>query len=399
MPIQDEDPMLIVLGFVAAAGFGSGLPLLGLLGLLACAGHIAAKVDPEGAPARLLDAGQSQVNRLAGAARDHLPDLPAIVDDTPGTPAGDLFDLLLEGHHALIVGHTGGGKSTLLHALAAGHATAGAQVLVVDVDSIAGRYPGYRVVGSGDDYPAAHAGLVIVKREMQRRREARRAGAREFNRMVLLIDETQDVVREIEAAWSIIEDVIRRGRKVNIFTVIAAQDSQVRTLNLAGKSHLLGNLTRVDVQRRGGQRVALVGRHAYPLPALRSPDEIVQPRKAQPVQTSPTPATPDHQSAALLAELLTPGLPQSDGQSGRSHTDQPDQSATSADHTPPRLDQAAIRAAYARLGSKNKVWEWLRAQYGIRAKPEALRLINEALDTGSDDRDDEPPAAFGWLAE
>jgi hypothetical protein len=217
--------------------------------------------------------------------------------------------------------------------------------------------------------------------------------------MVLLIDETQDVVREIEAAWSIIEDVIRRGRKVNIFTVIAAQDSQVRTLNLAGKSHLLGNLTRVDVQRRGGQRVALVGRHAYPLPALRSPDEIVQPRKAQPVQTSPTPATPDHQSAALLAELLTPGLPQSDGQSGRSHTDQPDQSATSADHTPPRLDQAAIRAAYARLGSKNKVWEWLRAQYGIRAKPEALRLINEALDTGSDDRDDEPPAAFGWLAE
>jgi hypothetical protein len=59
MPIQDEDPLLIVLGFVAAAGFGSGLPLLGLLGLLACAGHIAAKVDPEGTPARLLDAGQA----------------------------------------------------------------------------------------------------------------------------------------------------------------------------------------------------------------------------------------------------------------------------------------------------------------------------------------------------
>jgi hypothetical protein len=94
---------------------------------------------------------------------------------------------------------------------------------------------------------------------------------------------------------------------------------------------------------------------------------------------------------ALLAALLASGLAQSD----RSDGAQPDQSAPSADRAAPRLDPAAIRAAYARLGSKNKVWEWLRAQYGIRAKPDALRLINEALD----DRDDEPPAAFGWLAE
>ncbi len=399
MPVPDEDPLLIVLGFVAAAGFGSGLPLLGLLGLLACLGHIAAKVDPAGTPARLLDAGQAQVGRLAGAAWALLPDLPGTTDDAPDTPAGDIFDLLLAGCHTLIVGHTGGGKSTLLHTLAARHAQNNAQVLVVDVDSIAGRYPGYRVVGSGDDYHAAYAGLVIVRRELQRRREARRAGAREFNRLVLLIDETQDVVREIDTAWSIIEDVIRRGRKVQMFVVIAAQDSQVRTLNLTGKSHLLGNLIRVDVQRRNGQRVALVDGHTYPLPALRTPDEMVQSQPSRPVPTGPTSGQADYQSAALLADLLATGLSRSDAQSDRSAADQPDRSASGTDHDRHNLDRATIRDAYARLGSKNKVWEWLRAQYGIRAKPEALRLINEALDTRNDHDDDEPPAAFGWLAE
>jgi hypothetical protein len=155
---HDDDPMLILLAFVAAAGFGSGVPLLGLVGLLACAGHIAAKVDPTGAPARLLAAAAQQPGRLLSAAQHPAPVAEGDQSDTQPAMA-DVFDLLTSGRHVLLVGSTGGGKSTLLHNLAALHAKQRASVLVIDVDAIAGSYPGYRVLGCGDDYDAAKAGL------------------------------------------------------------------------------------------------------------------------------------------------------------------------------------------------------------------------------------------------
>jgi energy-coupling factor transporter ATP-binding protein EcfA2 len=363
-----EDPMIIVLGFIAAAGFGSGLPLLGLIGLLACAGHLTAKIDPESLPARLFASGQRYAGQLTDTAREHMPTRP----EQPQVTTQNIFERLSD-RHLLIVGHTGGGKSTLLHELARRTGNAGADVLVIDIDSMAGRYPGYRVVGSGDDYNAVLSGLVIVKRELQKRREARREGVRQFHRMILLIDETQDVVREVDPAWPIVEDVIRRGRKVNIWAVIATQDSQVSTLSLAGKSHLLGNLTRVDVQQRGEQRVAVVDKSVYPLPVLRSPDDFVI--AARPVQTSP--ASSDHQSDALLAGLLNRGLPQSEGTDRQS-------SEESRDHHQTSPDQSAIIAAYQRLGTKNKVWEWLRNEHDIRSKGNAYKLIDEALEQRSE---------------
>jgi energy-coupling factor transporter ATP-binding protein EcfA2 len=386
-----EDPMVILLGFVAAAGFGSGVPLLGMIGLLACAGHITAKIDPESLPARLITSGQGHAHRLTSAAREHMPALPAY--DEPQNDHGDIFDLLISERHALIVGHTGGGKSTLLHALATRFGAARANVLAIDVDSVAGRYPGYRVVGSGDDYHAAHAGLILVKRELQRRRAARKEGVRDFPRMVLLIDEVQDVVRELEEAWPIIEDVIRRGRKVNVWAVIAAQDSQVKTLNLQGKSHLLGNMIRVDVQRRNGQRVADTGGNVYSIPKLRTPDELVQTNSAKPAKPVSKPVSRDGglpDETTLLNQLLEGGFKQFDGVNH--------QNAKPVSHDNPEttLNQFAILAAYERLGSKNKVWEWLRDEHGIRNKNRAYQLISAALDRRNDD---DPPPAFGWLAE
>jgi energy-coupling factor transporter ATP-binding protein EcfA2 len=354
------------------------------------------------APARRLTS-HTRGTALTTASSSHEPEALA-------EPVQDVFDLLTSDRHVLIVGHTGGGKSTLLHALAARQAQAKASVLVIDVDSIAGRYPGYRVVGSGDDYEAASAGLVIVKRELQKRREARRAGATSFSRMVLLIDEMQDVVRELDTAWDIVEDIIRRGRKVNIFVVIAAQDSQVRTLKLESKSALLGNLTRVDVKRSGRQRVAHVGHTTYPLPALKHPDELVHAVRGGPVRTSPAEDTSPAQSAALLSELLAASPAQSEGQSDQS-SDPVQRSRRDQSRDEP--DWGDIAAAYVRLGSKNKVWEWLRDSYGVRRKETAYALIDEALakqerarragdsqaddDASQADNDDDPPPAFGWL--
>jgi energy-coupling factor transporter ATP-binding protein EcfA2 len=367
--VHDDDPILLMLAFIAAAGFGSGAPILGLVGLALCAGHISAKVDPDGAPARLLTSGQ---RGAAALIRGDTP-APAVVDDAPDTPAGDIFELLTSGRHALIVGHTGGGKSTLLHNLAAAHAQAGADVLVIDVDSIAGKYPGYRVVGCGDDYDGAAAGLAIVRRGLEQRRQARRDGQRQFKRIVVLIDEAQDVVREIDGAWPILEDVIRRGRKLNIFGVIAAQDSQVKNLKLEGKSHLLGNLTRCDVRRQAGQRVAVCGNDVYPLPRLRAPDEMVRASGTKPPKPVSKPVSPGagfSDETTLLNHLLESGFEQFQA------VNHPD--ASSASET--TLNRSDIAAAYFRLGSKNKVWEWLRDVHGVGNKVRAYQMIDEAID-------------------
>jgi energy-coupling factor transporter ATP-binding protein EcfA2 len=373
---HDDDPMLILLAFVAAAGFGSGVPLLGLVGLLACAGHIAAKVDPTGTPARLLAVAAQQPGRLLSAAQQAAPVAEGDQSDTHPATA-DVFDLLTSGRHVLLVGSTGGGKSTLLHHLAARHAKQRASVVVIDVDAIAGTYPGYRVVGCGDDYDAAAAGLIIVRRELAKRREARRNGQRRhFPRMVLLIDETQDVVRELDTAWPIIEDVIRRGRKLNIFAVIAAQDSQVGTLKLEGKSALLGNLTRVDVQRQGRSRVALIDGSAYHLPQLTHPDELVQP-KPQPVGNRLTQGGQLDDSTALYNRLLQSGLPQLEADN---HPQPQPVESTDSNQVPTTPNRLEIAAAYQQLGSKNKVWEWIRSTYGMRDKVKGLQLINAAIE-------------------
>jgi hypothetical protein len=268
------------------------------------------------------------------------------------------------------VGSTGGGKSTLLHHLAARHAKQRASVLVIDVDAIAGSYPGYRVVGCGDDYDAAKAGLIIVRRELAKRREARRNGQRRhFPPMVLLIDETQDVVRELDTAWPIIEDVVRRGRKLNIFAVIAAQDSQVGTLRLEGKSALLGNLTRVDVQRQGRNRVALIDGSAYHLPTLTHPDELVQSNNTKPQKPVST-GGGFASETTLLNQLLESGLSQFQA-GNHPETSKPGETT---------LNQSDVAAAYKMLGGKNQVWYWLRDNHGIRNKATAYKMIDAAIE-------------------
>jgi energy-coupling factor transporter ATP-binding protein EcfA2 len=364
--VQDDDPVLLLLAFVAAAGFGSGAPLLGLIGLVLCAGHIAAKVDPEGVPARLLASGQRQAAVLI--TRESMPAASAGDQAASDLAAGDILGLLSSGRHVLLVGGTGGGKSTLLHNLAAAYSQQRASVLVIDVDAIAGKYPGYRVLGCGNDYDGAYAGLTIVRRELEKRRQARSEGVRQFGRMVVLVDEVQDVVHEINSAWSILEDVIRRGRKLNIFAVIAAQDSQVKTLKLEGKSHLLANLMRCDVRQHQAGRVAVALNEVYPLPHMKHPDEIVQRSGTKPAKpVSPGAGLGDE--TTLLNHLLESGFEQFQD------VNRPDEN----DAHETTLNRSTIAAAYFNLGTKNKAWEWLRDVHGVGNKVTAYRMIDDAI--------------------
>ncbi len=319
----------------------------------------------------------------------------------------DLLEELAESDHLLVVGHTGGGKTTLLHGLAQHLGSTDAGVTVCDPDSLGGVYPGYRCVGAADDFPAIGTALVLVQREAERRRRARRDGVKDFRAMWIIVDETHDVVREVQGAWDILESIIRRGRKINIHAAIGTQDSQVKTLGLEGKGALLHNLTRVDVKKvrpggsenagsRGGtfQRMAYIDgdKEGTQIPHLPSPDDIV-------VRGRPVGAQFAYDPKTMLLTLLdtppdedaTTGLPHSNQEStGRpdwsarpAPTGLPAQPGRESDSLARRVEaptNAEILAKFQELGSKNQTASWVGDQTGIRGKESQYALINAALD-------------------
>jgi hypothetical protein len=332
----------------------------------------------------------------------------------PPTPPADtdqnVLDVLSGKHHLLVVGHTGGGKSVLLHNLAK-RLSANASVLVCDVDSVRGTYQGYRVVGSGDDYDAISKALQLVRVQVGKRREARAAGTRSFKAMWVFIDEAHDVFANVENARELFIDIVRRGRKLNIHAAIGTQDSLVKTLGLEGQSKALVNLTRVDVTTRGQQRTASIDGNEYPVPDLPHPDDMVKPAPTTPATQQPRPAaqtgpdqgqtTPDQANNDLLDELLGSSSCQSDG-ADRSTTDQstdqsrpvqqtsPDQGADQGQTTPDW--HQAIRDKLAEGQSKNQIWQWLRLQQVTRSKGVAYKMIEAATEA-------EEPTSGGLLGD
>jgi hypothetical protein len=330
-------------------------------------------------------------------AQGQQPAPPTPQETAPPTPPADtdqgVLDTLAGKHHLLVVGHTGGGKSVLLHNLAK-RLSGTANVLVCDVDSVRGTYQGYRVVGAGDDYDAISKALQLVRVQVGKRREARAAGTRSFKAMWVFIDEAHDVFANVENARELFIDIVRRGRKLNIHAAIGTQDSLVKTLGLEGQSKALVNLTRVDVTTRGQQRTASIDGNEYPVPDLPHPDDMVQPdqRPTPPAQqpNSPDQTTPNQANNDLLATLLGGGSGQFDGknrpttdQGANQSTNQANRSANQSTNQANRSANQAdwyqmIRDKRAAGMSKNKIWEWLRDQQITRNKTVALRMIEEA---------------------
>lgn len=206
--------------------------------------------------------------------------------------------------HRLIIGHTGGGKTTLMHALALGWAAEKQMVIVFDPDAAPGQWPGCRVAGGGDNYEAIGEGLGIVANEIIRRRQARAEGQRTFAPVHVIIDEAHDVLAEVPQAKPVMRAMGRRGRKLNMHLTLGVQDKQAKLLDLEGETHLLRNFQTVDVMLRDGQRVAVVHRSdgdvTMPVPSLYDPEDFIL---QKPVST-PVPVT-SSPNDALLESLLT----------------------------------------------------------------------------------------------
>jgi hypothetical protein len=252
--------------------------------------------------------------RTAQQARDAAragKETPAPVR-APEAPAGELVTALDSTPHRLIIGHTRGGKTTLIHHMATQWAAAGERVLVGDPDAAPGLWPGCEVRGAGDDVASIGELLTIVDAEVTARRAARAQGVRQFAPLHLVIDEAQDVLPALEHGMELFEDVARRGGKLNIRMTVGVQDKQVKTLGLEGKSALLRNFQVADVlKNREGRRVAVLrdaetgAKVSMPIPALTDPETLITRRPSTATTTNLRPAAaPAFDPSDLLAGLL-----------------------------------------------------------------------------------------------
>jgi hypothetical protein len=286
----------------------------------------------------------------------HLPDTNQMIHHLGGR------------YHLLIIGHTRGGKTATLHAIARYRAAQRATVIVCDPDAIDGKYPGYTCVGAGDNFSAIKIAIEDMQATIATRRQQRKNGKRSFDEYWFMVDEAHEIKSEIDGAWDILEDAIRRGGKLNIHVCIATQDGQVATLGLQGKSKLLINLTQIEVyQRTDGVRCARFGKS----------DEIVMPLLPSPDDTVSLRPKPTEDNALLTSLLMTvSGSPERK----TTETSKPVSVVLNRFEKPAETDiQTTIRRMYDQGISKNKIWQDYLIPHGIRNKVKALETIDHAI--------------------
>lgn len=153
--------------------------------------------------------------------------------------------LLADGRRLLLVGAPGSGKSTAAREIIRAYHNAGAQVLILDPEGAA--WPdGARMIGAADDYPAIAHELEQLAQLASVRRQAFHQGRRDFDPLLLVIDEAPAVLRSTPGALEIVADLARRGRKLAISIILLSQDTQAKTLGIEGQTRLLDAFDRLD---------------------------------------------------------------------------------------------------------------------------------------------------------
>jgi hypothetical protein len=238
----------------------------------------------------------NQRERRQRATRRSIPRALSLSADV-SPPTGDDASWLAQlgqALHLLVIGHSQGGKTTLIHELACRLATANIQVVVCDPDAAPGLWPGCAVYGYANDLAAIDRALARVQVEVEQRRALRGTGRRRtFTPLYLVIDEYQDIGRsgDCPTARLLVEDVLRRGGKLNIHLIVGVQDKQVKTMGFEGQGDLRRNFTYIAEVRadRGGHRWATVNTptdeaatatyEVPPLPNLEQLIEATRPRQ------------------------------------------------------------------------------------------------------------------------
>lgn len=197
-------------------------------------------------------------------------------------PPDTYLPWLLELHHAMIAGGTGTGKTTLARVVLGERLRMGYSGLVVDPKGK--EWYGLPVVGGGRRFADILGTLDAVRAEMDRRFEAYGRGVRDFEPLVVLVDEVPDIMeacrdirrRVVDGRWQLfVKQLGSLAREVQISVILLTQSPLVEDIGM--NSAMRKNFTRValgdeapalineerDVERRRTLREQLKGQ-AYP---------------------------------------------------------------------------------------------------------------------------------------
>ena len=159
-------------------------------------------------------------------------------------PSTDLLKLL-EGKHALIVGGTGSGKTTLARYLAA---VIGGQVKVYDPDAAPEEWLGCECIGREGDFAAIETAMSADLEDLKLRLQERgkRGDTAFIGRETFTIAEELPLLKdEVDSAVEWMLAHARRGRKPKRFICILSQESEVKALGLEGQGGARKNLVEI----------------------------------------------------------------------------------------------------------------------------------------------------------
>lgn len=151
--------------------------------------------------------------------------------------------------HALIVGPTGAGKTTLACA-ALGDRPDRAVVLSPKVN--AGNWKGAEVVSLDDDGSYQPIQMAFKDLEQEKRDRIvtlRKRGADALTPMTVVLDETPELVRFVPQAGDFLASMSSIGRELKMRMVVISTSSRVKDLGIEGRGAALENFVRVDIDR------------------------------------------------------------------------------------------------------------------------------------------------------
>lgn len=198
----------------------------------------------------------------------------------PQAETGDPVALMLEALHLMVIGSTGGGKTTLMHHLVTSWAKV-ETVIVLDFDYANGMWDGAQIFTEAEVKPFCR----LLVEEFEARKQLRQGGHKtQFDCWRIVIDE-YSAVSDDKAVRSVIELLIRRGRKYNMGVTVGIQDNQVVSLGWEGKGQLRSNFCyTVEAKReptRGQRTLTLTPWLSDPItyntPHLPDPEKTIQP--------------------------------------------------------------------------------------------------------------------------
>ena len=138
--------------------------------------------------------------------------------------------------HILVLGETGSGKSTLVKFLVS---QAAAPSIVLDSHAAPDDWQGMNVIGMGRNYRAIGEAVSQLVNFMDARYQARSQGQKQFEPLLVLIDEFPAAAANLGKAFTDnIMLLVREARKVSIRLIILSQGSEVKTLGIEGQGSI-----------------------------------------------------------------------------------------------------------------------------------------------------------------